>query len=604
MSWLSEAVNIVRCATLAQAWLKVGGVDVLANAATRRFGLQTASGAVLVICLVGHALSAGERTPIGDRPSEEEQHEDDYGEGIAGLAEAIPLHRKVSRKKNPDQGGPVEIGLNKQLLVDDYAVAEKVSVTRELGIVTRENGGNPVMVADQPWEHANRLAFYMTVLRDDPHGKFKMWYLAQHGGWTDLNGFHTKVGKAGVDLSGVGYAESTDGINWTKPAQDVFTYDDIVRETPAEPDAPTNIVIQAQSFSCFIDPTVPRGALDKYKAAMDNPNDQRKDGGDVACACLAYSPDGIHWTYYNDGQRVTYRAADTQNQLLWDDIASQYLLVTRQDLAGDGEEQIETRGTRLMAHHQDNNLLEHPTAWRDVQILGFDDPLRRQIHAMTVWPYEGVYFGFISSYEFITQDGFSSTPADLESRHEENIVNFYIATSRDLVDWDLSWALTSQPLIPRGAAGSFDKDGIHVPNLVTYDDRHYLYYCGMSERFGHDDPRGAMGVGLATLRLDGFVCLQANEEPGTVVTKPFKLEGKKLQVNVDASRGDLSLEILDADGNRRQGFSGSRAPTYRGIDELRFEPTWPDRDLSELEGETIQLKFNMRNAKLYAFQIK
>ena len=113
-----------------------------------------------------------------------------------------------------------------------------------------------------------------------------------------------------------------------------------------------------------------------------------------------------------------------------------------------------------------------------------------------------------------------------------------------------------------------------------------------------------MGVGLATLRLDGFVCLQANEELGTVVTKPFKLEGKKLQVNVDASRGDLSLEILDADGNRRQGFSGSRAPTYRGIDELRFEPTWPDRDLSELEGEIIQLKFNMRNAKLYAFQIK
>ena len=527
----------------------------------------------------------------------------DEGEGIEGLAEAIPILGKQAKKESLETLVPLEIGLKKQLLVDDYIVAEKRNVTRELGKITRENNGKPVMVADKPWEHANRLGFYMTVLRDEKHDRFKMWYLAQHGGWQDFNGFNTKIGSADVDISGVGYAESIDGLSWIRPPQDVFTYDEIVHETPAQPDMPTNIVIRAQSFSCFIDPTVPWGAPDKYKAAFDNPVDQRPDGGDVACSCLAYSPDGVHWTYYNNGGRVTYRAADTQNQILWDPMSERYLLVTRHDLAEDGGEQKETRGTRVMAHHKGNDLINHPTAWQDLQILALDERKRRQIHALTVWPYEGVYFGFIGAYEFLTDDDFSSTSGDLETRHEENIVNFYITTSRDAVDWDMSWVYASEALIPRGPAGSFDKDGIHVPNLITYKDRHWLFYCGMSERFGHDDPKGVMGIGLATLRLDGFVCLEANEKPGTVVTKPFELRGRKLQVNVEAPDGELRVEVLDAKGNPRIGFSGSHAEAYTGIDELRFEASWAGHDLSALVGEIIQLKFSLRNARLYAFQI-
>ncbi len=257
-----------------------------------------------------------------------------------------------------------------------------------------------------------------------------------------------------------------------------------------------------------------------------------------------------------------------------------------------------------MAHHKDNDLINHPTAWQDLQILGLDERKRRQIHALTVWPYEGVYFGFIGAYEFLTDDDFSSTPGDLETRHEENIVNFYITTSRDAVDWDMSWVYASKALIPRGPASTFDKDGIHVPNLITYNDRHWLFYCGMSERFGHDDPKGVMGIGLATLRLDGFVCLEAREKQGTVVTKPFRLRGNRLQVNVDAKHGELTAEVLDSDGNPSKGFSGSHAKTYTGIDELRFEPPWAGQDLSELVGEIIQLKFSLRNARLYAFQIR
>ena len=46
-------------------------------------------------------------------------------------------------------------------------------------------------------------------------------------------------------------------------------------------------------------------------------------------------------------------------------------------------------------------------------------------------------------------------PGDLETRHEENIVNFYITTSRDAVDWDMSWVYASKALISRGPGEQF-----------------------------------------------------------------------------------------------------------------------------------------------------
>ena len=41
------------------------------------------------------------------------------------------------------------IGLQKQLLVDGYAIAESSDVERVLGPITKANGGRPVMVADK-----------------------------------------------------------------------------------------------------------------------------------------------------------------------------------------------------------------------------------------------------------------------------------------------------------------------------------------------------------------------------------------------------------------------------------------------------------------------
>ncbi len=116
-------------------------------------------------------------------------------------------------------------------------------------------------------------------------------------------------------------------------------------------------------------------------------------------------------------------------------------------------------------------------------------------------------------------------------------MDFYIGTSRDGVNFDKSWIHARRPFVPRGGGWSFDKDGAKPPSqTVTHDGEHWIFYTRMNER--HYNRGRDLKIALAKLRLDGFVCLRAGDEPGVVVTRPFELEGGTLRVNVDASGGD------------------------------------------------------------------
>jgi hypothetical protein len=112
-------------------------------------------------------------------------------------------------------------------------------------------------------------------------------------------------------------------------------------------------------------------------------------------------------------------------------------------------------------------------------------------------------------------------------------------------------------------------------------------------------------VGLAWLRLDGFVGLVAGEDPGQFTTKPFELKGKNLEVNlVAAGSGSAQVEVLDESGKPIQKFSGAHAIKMTNIDDLRARPKWDTApDLQELVGTNVRLRFNLQNAKVYAFQV-
>jgi hypothetical protein len=110
-------------------------------------------------------------------------------------------------------------------------------------------------------------------------------------------------------------------------------------------------------------------------------------------------------------------------------------------------------------------------------------------------------------------------------------------------------------------------------------------------------------VGVAKLPLDRFIRLDAGQTAGTVLTKPFQLAGSRLEVNVDARQGEMRVEVLDTMSQPLGGYSGDDAKTYRNINELRLSPRWA-KPLSQIVGQSIRLRFHLRNAGLYSFQLQ
>ena len=266
-----------------------------------------------------------------------------------------------------------------------------------------------------------------------------------------------------------------------------------------------------------------------------------------------------------------------------------------------------------MEHTGDNDLLKHPGSWKTLTKFVLNDPDRSmvegtkipvfQIHTFPMWYYEGVWFA-LTDVLAATNRPVAEGQQDFKTRHDRGVWEFYMAPSRDGVNYDFSAAVyPRKALIPRGPDGSYDKDCVRPPsNIITRDDEHWIYYLATNERWGARkwDAR----LALAKLRLDGFFYLQARGKPGVVVTRPFEVEGDRLQVNVDATKGQVRVELLDAQGTPLPFFSGKAARIYRGVDQLRLEPGWNDQaGLSSLKGQRIRLRFHLDNARLYSFQV-
>ena len=111
------------------------------------------------------------------------------------------------------------------------------------------------------------------------------------------------------------------------------------------------------------------------------------------------------------------------------------------------------------------------------------------------------------------------------------------------------------------------------------------------------------GIGLATLRRDGWVAIRPNlHRRGVLTTRKFILEGSGLEVNADASRGKILIELLGADESPLPGLSAADAPSI-SADSVRHRVNW-GRSLADVSGKPVRLRFTLENSSLYAFQFK
>ena len=123
--------------------------------------------------------------------------------------------------------------------------------------------GNPIMVPDRAWE-SGRLSLFGSVIRRPDDGRWQMWYTTQN---PELGGLL------------IGYAESNDGIAWTRPELDLVKHCD----------EKTNILLAGdeRGLTVIFDQLEHRQGW-RYKMLLG--------AGNTGNITPFRSPDGIFWT--------------------------------------------------------------------------------------------------------------------------------------------------------------------------------------------------------------------------------------------------------------------------------------------------------------------
>jgi hypothetical protein len=152
---------------------------------------------------------------------------------------------------------------------------------------------------------------------------------------------------------------------------------------------------------------------------------------------------------------------------------------------------------------------------------------------------------------------------------------------------------------------------------VVRGDKLWFYYIGFAgdESLKLGDPKikmassmqsglyGNASTGVAFLRRDGFVSLNADATPGTVMTRPVTFTGKHLFVNADAPHGTLTAEVLDLTGKPVVPFTFENCVPFTG-DSTLAQIRWKgDDDLTPFAGRAVRFRFKLTSGKLYAFWV-
>lgn len=477
----------------------------------------------------------------------------------------------------------------RQLFVDNYIVDHMENLQKVLHQPVKY-AGNPVLTADQSWEVQ---VAWVNVLKDEEDGLFKTWYLTP---------------------TGLCYAISKDGIRWEKPILNVVEY---------KGSKANGLVLPSPGMDS---PTVLKDPLAKdpdrryvYFAKHNEP----KYG-----MYVGFSRDGIHWKIEAD--RVFTSADDAslndRPNFMIDTAKKRYAALLKSERInplGDGDWGMFQR-MKTISFSEDLKKWTKP-----VMIIKPDDqdPPTLQIYGMMAFNYEGLYLGLI--------DAFHSHDSGLDAL----TVDVQLAVSRNGEDW---WrAGNRQTFLPTGAENAWDRYRVYEANTppIRVGDELWFYYRGTAGRHGPPPPdyrqgppwfariyppdeplptgTPTAGMGLAKLRIDGFVSVDAGPRPGRLLTRPLIFDGNTLHINADARNGYIKGELYLAEKKQNKygaytwaigepiaGFGLKDAKEFRG-DSTNAVLEWKGgANLDRFAGQYVVLNLELANASLYSFWLE
>ncbi len=449
----------------------------------------------------------------------------------------------------------MDIGSAKQLFVDTALIESSRGIT--LTMNPPRKTGDKCIVAERAWE-GHRVCAYNTVLED--RGLLRMWYDAidnDDGRW-------------------LCYATSADGVRWEKPSLGIVQYrgskdNNIVFPPTRRTHEPSCVFVDAN-------PGCPPEA--RYKMVCSD------DGRAGFGTYVFQSADGLHWRPISD--KPSFRASDTANVVFWDERIGRYVAYVRT-----------TAPMRVVGRCEFDDLADFG---KEQVVFGYDedDPPDMDFYtnAAVKYPFgQNVYLLFPSAY-------FHYPEPPLSNYSNDGPLDIRFAVSRDGIHFTRP---SRAAYIPVGIKGSFDDSALYMAaGMIRRADEIWQYYGGYNFTHGAYDVAGDRFTGCVSRvvqRLDGFVSADAAYSGGELTTARVVFAGTRLQLNVDAGvAGSAAAEILDSRGKPMPGFSLAEADPIK-LNHIAATVTWQGKDdLSALTGKPVQLRFVMRDAKLYAFQ--
>jgi hypothetical protein len=492
-----------------------------------------------------------------------------------------------------DAGSAITIGDRRELLVDQYLV-DKLSGGARLLLhqaVPREI----VLRTDALWE--GNACGYQSVFQD---GKlYRMYY---HGG-------HYRNGGKPAEAMPVHpwflcYAESDDGIHWRRPELGLFEFNGSKKN---------NIILTPESVAAIKgDPAHTAVFKD---ANPDCPADARYKCiivGKPHGLYVLKSADGIHFSVASNKPAISEGAFDSQNLAFWDPVRKEYRAYWRIFTAGVADGTTwKPAGIRAIRTASSRDLSSW-TTWADLRYV--DSP-PEQLYTNQIQPYyraPHIFMGFPTRY---LERGWSESMMALPGL-EERLARARSHPRYGMALTDGLFMTSRDGVLFQRWNEAFLRPGPRQQGSWVYGDNYIFWGMVETPSALGDAPNELsiyasenywQGTGVCfrrlTLRIDGFVSLNAPARGGALLTKPLVFDGGNLTLNMSTSgAGSIQVEIQDAAGKPLPGYALADCPAVFG-DELARVVRWhKGGDVRPLSGKAFRLRFVLKDADLYAFQ--
>lgn len=470
---------------------------------------------------------------------------------------------------------PIAIGSRRELFVDRLLAGEM----RGAGL--RLHHPQPAEVAirfDQPWEGI--FSAYVTVIHDEKAGKYLMFYRGNFDRSAD--------GGAGEATC---YAESPDGIRWTKPNLGLHE----VAGSRNNNVMLANMAPYTHNFAPFLDrrPGVPGDERFKALAGL---------GGKFGGLCAFASGDGLHWRKLHNAPVLTRGAFDSQNVSFWSETEQKYIAYFRIFTGGGMNEKTgKPRNVRWVSRATSDDFIH----WSDATPMICDQPLVDDIYISQTRPY------FRAPHLYVaTAARFMPGKAVLDVDDKKTLAaeaKAYPALVKDCSEAVLMTSRAGGTKYNRTFMDGWVRPGLGFRNWTS---RSNYPACGivptgdaeMSIYVERQYGQKSAYLQRLTMRTDGFASVHADYVGGEMTTQPLTFAGRALHINLATGvAGSVAVELRDERGEPIPGFSHDDCKRVTG-DAIDRVIEWKGgSDLSQLAGKPVRLRLVLKDADVFSF---